>query len=251
MRVLITAGNTAAPIDRVRVITNVFRGRTGARIADAFAAAGHTVRLLTSAPETMPDPVERIEVVRYSTFDELAAAMAVELKNTDALIHSAAVSDYLCAGVFAPGADTVFADGAWRGGEGRPPEMIDVAAGKVKSDAPELWLRLARAPKLIDKVRRDWGFRGVVVKFKLEVGMSDERLLEIAEQSRRASDADLMVANTLEGADEWAYVGPFEASVGGATDRWRRVSRDRLGAELVKAVQSRSSARPGAGPDSA
>ena len=65
-----------------------------------------------------------------------------------------------------------------------------------------------RAPKLVDRIRGDWGFRGVLVKFKLEVGMSDEELLEVAERSRRQSDADLMVANTLEGAAHWAYLGP-------------------------------------------
>ena len=38
MNILITAGNTHAPIDRLRVITNVFTGRTGAHLArTAFA----------------------------------------------------------------------------------------------------------------------------------------------------------------------------------------------------------------------
>ena len=66
-----------------------------------------------------------------------------------------------------------------------------------------------RAPKLIDMVRSPWGFRGTLVKFKLEVGISDERLLEIAEKSRIHSQADFMVANTLEGASAWAYLGPL------------------------------------------
>jgi phosphopantothenoylcysteine synthetase/decarboxylase len=264
MNVLITAGNTAAPIDKVRVITNVFRGRTGARIAGAFAGAGHSVRLLTSSPQTAAadsqaagGALARIEVIPYATFEELGAAMAVSLREGkySALIHSAAVSDYLAAGVFAPGAGTEFRDGRWLGD---PPTLTDVSAGKVKSDAAELWLRLVRAPKLIDKVRGEWGFRGVVVKFKLEVGVPEPKLLEIAEASRKSSDADLMVANTLEGANEWAYIGPWpqsgeeaaraaSAGLGGAatapTTGYRRIARDRLAAELLAAVMASAAGR--------
>lgn len=65
-------------------------------------------------------------------------------------------------------------------------------------------------PKLVDQIREPWNFAGVLVKFKLEVDKTDEELLAIAERSRRHSRADLMVANTLEGAADWAYVGPTE-----------------------------------------
>ena len=53
---------------------------------------------------------------------------------------------------------------------------------------PELWLRLVRAPKLVDKIRRDWNFRGTLVKFKLEVGISAEQLQEIAEKAKLEFD---------------------------------------------------------------
>src|SRR5207248_119316 len=89
----------------------------------------------------------------------------------DAVIHSAAVSDYRADGVFSPAAGTRFRpdEGCWASESGAP-QMEDRAAGKVKSDVPELWLRLVRTPKLVDRIRTDWGFRGVLVKFKLEVG---------------------------------------------------------------------------------
>src|SRR5262249_60670867 len=81
----------------------------------------------------------------------------------DAIIHSAAVSDYAPAGIFSPAPGTQFRtpEGVWQGSEG-PAALVDRCAGKVKSDAPEMWLRLVRTPKLIDRVRRDWGFRGVL-----------------------------------------------------------------------------------------
>jgi hypothetical protein len=92
-------------------------------------------------------------------------------------------------------------------------------------------LRMVRAPKLIDRMRTDWRFQGVLVKFKLEVGVSDETLLEIAEKSRRQSNADLMVANTLEGAAEWALLGP-------CTGGYRRVARSELAAKLLDVVET-------------
>ena len=110
-----------------------------------------------------------------------------------------------------------------------PSRLVDRAAGKVKSDEPELWLRLVRTPKLIDKTRSEWGFRGVLVKFKLEVGKTDQELLEIAERSRRQSQADLMVANTLEDAAHWAFLGPLP-------DGYHKVSRRDLAGRLIDAA---------------
>ena len=55
MNVLVTAGNTQTPVDRVRVITNIFTGRTGATIAAAAFDRGHRVTLLTSHPKVLTD----------------------------------------------------------------------------------------------------------------------------------------------------------------------------------------------------
>jgi phosphopantothenoylcysteine synthetase/decarboxylase len=215
MHVLVTAGNTQAPIDRVRCITNVFTGKTGAGIALRARQRGHTVTLMTSHPETVPvSRRTRLKVHPYRTFDDLRTLMAAHVPSGpfDGIIHCAAVSDYLPAGLFAPDRTTPIAD-----------------TGKFKSDAPELWLRLTRAPKLIDSVRRDWGFRGVLVKFKLEVGISDAALLEVAESSRRQSEADLMVANTLEGSADWAFLGPM---AGG----YQKIARPDLADRLLDSI---------------
>lgn len=232
MKVLVTAGDTAVPIDRVRQITTVFSGRTGAAIARHAHARGHEILLLTSHPDAMPGPPagdSRWRLLPYRTFDELMAAMekAVRDDAPDAVIHSAAVADYLVAGVYAPASGA----GPLAPGTEHLPPLVDISAGKVKSDAPEVWLRLTRAPKIIDRLRAEWGFRGVLVKFKLEVAVSEARLLEIAEASRRHSGADLMVANTLETAREWAYLGPFPGG-------YRRVPRVDLAEQLLDAVQA-------------
>jgi phosphopantothenoylcysteine synthetase/decarboxylase len=234
MNLLVTAGNTQVPIDRVRCLTNIFTGRTGAGIARTAHERGHRVLLATSHPEAVESPPADQtgwRVWRYSAFDDLEKIMNKEIAegSYDAIIHSAAVSDYISGGIFAPAPGTRFApeSGAW---SGAPPALVDRAAGKVKSDEPELWLRLVRAPKLVDRVRTDWHFRGVLVKFKLEVGIDEPRLLEIAERSRRQSDADLMVANTLEGAATWAYLGPLDGV-------YQRISRRELAERVLDAVE--------------
>ncbi len=242
MRILVTAGNTLTPIDRVRVITNVFTGRTGAQIALEAHRRGHAVTLLTSHPEAIleldqrdhnPPLTERWTPYGYRTFDDLQKLMAtlVGRGELDTVIHSAAVSDYQAAGVYAPSAATrfQFETGEWTSTNG-PPTLLDRAAGKVKSDESELWLRLVRTPKLVDLIRTDWRFRGLLVKFKLEVGIDEKRLVEIAESSRKQSDADLMVANTLEGAHAWAYLGPLNG-------QYQRISRRELAARLIDAVE--------------
>src|SRR5437773_9221693 len=104
MRILITAGNTQAPIDRVRCLTNIFTGRTGAGIAACAHDRGHDVTLLTSHPEVVieqrpqqPLSGARWRPYRYSTFDDLQTLLSGEVQGGgyDAVIHCAAVSDYL------------------------------------------------------------------------------------------------------------------------------------------------------------
>ena len=229
MNVLVTAGNTQTPVDRVRCITNIFSGRTGGQIAARAYDRGHAVTLLTSHPEVIdqlaaarPRTGPEWRVVPYRTFDDLAAAMAAEVSGGKygVVVHAAAVSDYRVAGVYRQ-QDGVF---------------TDVAAGKVKSSHPELWIKLLPTPKLVDKIRADWGFAGVLVKFKLEVGLGEEELLAVAEAARVHSAADLMVANTLEGMHEWAVVGAGEGG-------YRRVTRAELADTLLDQVERLAASR--------
>lgn len=174
-------------------------------------------------------------VERYRTFDDLASLLrqAILDRRYDAVIHSAAVSDYCVEGTYAPGPLTQFdpASGRWNS-KNNDPRLVDRQAGKIKSDEPELWLRLTRTPKLVDSIKRDWSFRGLLVKFKLEVGVGDDELLAIAERSRLQSQADFLVANTLEGASTWAFLGPV---AGG----YEKVARAELPARLLAVLETR------------
>src|SRR5260221_10550234 len=150
----------------------------------------------------------------------------------NAIIHSAAVSDYLSAGVYVPSKGTRFdkQEIQWLSASSKG-QMIDVAEGKVKSNHEELWLRLIKAPKLIDQVRQPWGFQGKLVKFKLEVGIDRQLLESIAERSRLQSQADLIVANTLEGMHDWAILGPVQG-------QYLEVRRAELAHRLVEELEA-------------
>jgi phosphopantothenoylcysteine synthetase/decarboxylase len=239
MRILVTAGNTQVPIDKVRCITNVFTGRTGTRIALEAHQRGHEVILVTSHPELVPiltksgqAPTRGWNTRGYRTFEDLEKEMEEAIRSgaLDAVIHCAAVSDYRSAGIYAPAPGTRFdeTDGQWLASA--EPRLTDKKADKVKSTEPELWVRLLPTPKLVDRIRSDWRFQGILVKFKLEVGIGEDQLLEIAEQSRNQSPADLMVANTLETRHQWAYVGPLDG-------RYQRIDRKQLPQRLLEAVE--------------
>lgn len=195
MKILVTAGSTQMPIDHVRTISNIFKGRTGTSIA-WHAAKEHEVTLIGNPGSNemlqapgMIDRERKLNLITYKTFDELEAAMEREIRggNYDAIVHSAAVSDYRPVDVLAPLPHDYYNKG-----------MVSIKADKVSSDHPEIYIKCVQTPKLIDYIREPWGFKGVLVKFKLQVGITKEQLLEIARNSRKVSSADLIVANVLD-----------------------------------------------------
>lgn len=240
MRCLVTAGNTLVKIDQVRCITSIFTGKTGTQIALELHRAGHEVVLCTSKPEALQqlspkaDLRERWRLCHFATFEELHNVMKKEIKGQqlDIIVHSAAVSDYLHAGAYVPAKTTTFDSELLNfTTKGEHIAFQNAATGKIKSNHPELWLRLTKAPKLVDFIKSDWGFQGKLVKFKLEVGVTREQLESIAENSRLQSHADYMVANTLEGMHSWAILGPVQGG-------YREIIRSELAASVVQLLKS-------------
>lgn len=215
MKILVTAGSTEIPIDQVRIISNVFSGRTGTTIADYCAKAGNEVILLTSNPGLVKNR-SKLTVLPYRTFDDLAELMEREINggNYDVIIHSAAVSDFKVAGAY------VKKNGKMR--------RVDNRA-KISSSHEKLYLELVPTEKLIDKIRRDWNFHRILVKFKLQVDISDEELLAIAEKSLAVSNADFIVANCLEWSDKYAYIM--------TTTSRHKVTRGELPNELYRRIK--------------
>lgn len=173
-KILITAGSVWVPLDKVRVITNIFGGRLGVNIAELAYKMGGDVTLLLGPGNAISNVSERkrFRIIKYRYFDELLKLMTEELKlgKYDIVIHSAAVSDYYVK---------------------NPP------AGKIKSGKKTLILTLFPTIKIVDLIKKI-APNVFLVKFKLEVGAGKKKLMEIAHKSMLHSNADLIVANEFK-----------------------------------------------------
>ena len=101
MKILITAGGTAEPIDEVRSITNTSTGRSGVELAGYFSTAGASVTLLISKSgrdrfEARLNDLPRLQTKTFVSFTDLENALTSEISENhyDLCIHMAAVSDY-------------------------------------------------------------------------------------------------------------------------------------------------------------
>ena len=91
VRVLITAGGTREPLDPVRFVGNRSSGKMGHAVADAAAARGAAVTLVTTVERpTAP----AVEVVRVETADEMADAVLGRFAEADVVVMAAAVADF-------------------------------------------------------------------------------------------------------------------------------------------------------------
>lgn len=89
--VLVTAGGTREPLDAVRFLGNRSSGRMGHALAEAAAARGARVRLITASSLPMPDGCEG---VRVRTVEEMRAALLLHLGDSTMVFGAAAVSDF-------------------------------------------------------------------------------------------------------------------------------------------------------------
>lgn len=91
-RILVTAGGTREPIDPVRFIGNRSSGKQGFAIALAAANRGAQVHLITA--NTDLPAIDGVTTTFVETADQMSAVLKHEFIHADALIMSAAVSDF-------------------------------------------------------------------------------------------------------------------------------------------------------------
>jgi phosphopantothenoylcysteine decarboxylase/phosphopantothenate--cysteine ligase len=92
-RVLVTAGPTREAIDPVRYITNRSSGKMGYAIAEAAAARGAYVTLV-SGPTHLPQPAGIAEMYRVGSAANMAEAVFARSDAQDIIVACAAVADY-------------------------------------------------------------------------------------------------------------------------------------------------------------
>lgn len=205
LRVLVTGGGTAEPIDGVRVLSNTSTGATAALMADYFARCGHVVTLLRAHSARRAGA--GVTEAEFGSVAELDAALTHWLgtEEFDAVIHAAAVSDFTV--------DAVIVDGV-----GHAP-----GTAKLPSEiAPTL--RLKPTPKLVDTLRtrsRNKALR--VVAFKLTSGATMEQEQAAVAKLLGRGGVDLVVHNDL--ANREAEGGAFPAEI------WRAGREEPVGCE--------------------
>lgn len=92
-RVLVTAGPTHENIDPVRFIGNHSSGKMGYAIAEAFAATGARVYLV-SGPVSLSLHSPDVEVIQVTSADEMYEACKGLIDQVDMAVFNAAVADF-------------------------------------------------------------------------------------------------------------------------------------------------------------
>jgi phosphopantothenate---cysteine ligase (CTP) len=202
MNVVVTGGGTIAPIDDVRLMTNVSSGRFAAAISEACLDLGAHVSHIHTVSAQLP-------LKRFAEFDLDKADPAAELLRLARLrekwlsqrdrlallpLKIGNVEDYratLKQVLDSQPIDIVFLPMAVADFE---PEQ---KPGKLSSEAESLVLQCRRTPKVIRMVR-DWCPSVYLVGFKLLSGVSREELILRAEAACRDNRADVTVANDLQ-----------------------------------------------------
>jgi phosphopantothenoylcysteine decarboxylase/phosphopantothenate--cysteine ligase len=166
-KVLVTAGPTRESIDPVRYLSNHSSGKMGFALAQAAAAFGADVTLV-SGPVSLADP-EGVEVIRVTTALEMHREVVNRFADADVVIKAAAVADY------------------------RPAVTSDQ---KIKKGG-DMTLTMVRNPDILAELGKQKTGQ-ILVGFAAET----ENLQENARGKLHSKNLDMIVANdlTLEGA---------------------------------------------------
>lgn len=185
--VLITLGGTSEPIDSVREIRNQATGKLGILCAKKAVQLGYQVIVVASTAvdsvllESLPSCVQvhRIQGVLdlQTTLKEI-----LEQKTIEVVIHTMAVSDYFVAGTY-----------------NQDQQLLQ--GSKISSDEDVLWLKLEKAPKVIQEIKK-WQKNTFLVGFKLLVDATKNELIQKAKAQEIAAKSDLVVINNLSEISE-------------------------------------------------
>ena len=165
--VLITAGPTQEPLDPVRFISNRSSGKMGYALAEAAAARGARV-VLVSGPVHLPPP-RGVEVIHVRTAQEMRDQVFENLAPAGIVIKSAAVADF---------------------------HLSRVHEQKIKKTAARVSLELDPTPDILAELGRNKGDR-LLIGFAAET----QNLQQEARRKLETKNCDMVVANLVGGAE--------------------------------------------------
>lgn len=189
MKILVTSGGTSEAIDRVRSITNHSTGRLGLVITEALIKAGHEVCLITTSQAIKPVSHPNLKIIEIKNTLDLLEEMRNLVKDYQVLIHSMAVSDYTP--VYMTSIDEVQASQDLSEFLTKHNSETKISS---KEDAQILFLK--KNPKIISLVK-EWNPKIHLIGFKLLVDVTEDHLIDVARESLKKNQADIIVANDL------------------------------------------------------
>lgn len=202
MRILVTAGPTREYLDAVRFLSSPSSGRMGFACAREAARRGHRVTLVTG-PVELPDPAG-VRTVRVTSAREMHRAVLRAFPGADAVLMTAAVSDY------------------------RPARARST---KIKKTGRAMTIRLAPNPDILaDLGRRKSG--QILVGFAVEV----QDAVANALAKLRRKNLDYVVLNSPRAFGS----GRISATIfrgGRAVKRFRGAAKESVARWLIQAVE--------------
>jgi len=191
MRIVITSGPSYEPLDQVRRLSNFSTGELGTLLAEGFSEAGHSVVCFRGVASTFPPPLWPVEVIPFTTNDDLAAGLQTlpAREGATIVLHAAALCDFRIKEI----ADE----------SGEP-----VHRNKISSRAGALKLTLEPAPKLIASLRSLFP-ASILVGWKYEL---DGTANDVIAKGRRQMDDCLTDACVLNGSAYGAGFGVISRS---------------------------------------
>ncbi|HSA97975.1 MAG TPA: phosphopantothenoylcysteine decarboxylase, partial [Candidatus Nitrosotenuis sp.] len=147
---------------------NQSTGKTGVLLASQLVSAGAAVTFVYGPGSE--EPPKGAKIIRVKTVNEMFGVVKKEMKDRkfDIVILSAAAADY----------------------------TTQKSKSKIKSTNEVLMIKLQKAPKIIDHIKKIQP-DVFLVGFKAETDISRKSLIEYARKKLRESNADIIVANDI------------------------------------------------------
>jgi phosphopantothenoylcysteine decarboxylase / phosphopantothenate---cysteine ligase len=206
LNIIVTAGPTREPIDKIRFISNYSTGLIGYSIAEEAARRGHKI-ILISGP-TYLKSLKSIKRINVLTTEDMQNEINKRFKWCNCLIMSAAVSDY------------------------RPQKRIP---GKLKKKSLYFSLKLIKNPDILEELGKKKRDR-ILVGFALE----KDKLIANAKKKLKEKNLDLIVANRLK-----QTMAPFGNNIIEAyiidkklkVKKLDKISKKRLSRQLIDTIE--------------
>ena len=197
MKIVITAGGTEEPIDKVRKITNMSTGTLGKNICDNITdkwfnektLKDNEIFYICNENSILPEVCSSVTIIKTTDTDSVQNSIEniLMLNKIDYFIHSMAISDYKVEGAYVDGLDKTLS-------------RLDTR-NKMSSKHEEIYIKLVKTPKIIDFIKKVQP-EIKLISFKLLNNVTEVELVNVAKNQLKRTNSSLVIANDLKNIDK-------------------------------------------------